>query len=85
MTVMFRRKAVLLAGNYQPMQGFEDYYLWVRMVMSGSHLANLDDILVYARCGGGGSRSDSLLCSLVDLPEDELVFWFGDHCLVGQA
>jgi glycosyltransferase involved in cell wall biosynthesis len=53
MTVMFRKHAVLAAGNYQHMPGFEDYYLWVRMLLAGSKLANLDDVLVFARCGNG--------------------------------
>jgi glycosyltransferase involved in cell wall biosynthesis len=53
MTVMFRKTAVLRAGNYQPMRGFEDYYLWARMLMAGSRIANLDDTLVHARCGNG--------------------------------
>jgi len=53
MTVMFRKKAVLAAGNYQPLRGFEDYYLWARMLAQGSQLANLEDVLVYVRCGNG--------------------------------
>lgn len=35
MTVLFRRDAVLAAGNYQDMKGFEDYFLWGRMLASG--------------------------------------------------
>jgi len=53
MTVMFRKASVLAAGNYQPYQGFEDYELWVRMLMCGQRFHNLDDILVLARCGNG--------------------------------
>lgn len=49
MTVMYRREAVLAAGNYQPLKGYEDYYLWVRMLANGAQAANLADKLVYAR------------------------------------
>jgi glycosyltransferase involved in cell wall biosynthesis len=53
MTVMFRRKAVLAAGSYQSCKGFEDYHLWAKMLLRGSSLHNLADILVLARCGNG--------------------------------
>jgi glycosyltransferase involved in cell wall biosynthesis len=53
MTVMFRRRAVLDAGSYQPCAGFEDYHLWVRMLRRGCELHNLADVLVFVRCGNG--------------------------------
>ena len=53
MTVMFRKKAVLAAGSYQHSAGFEDYYLWVRMLMKGAHFHNLEESLVLVRCGNG--------------------------------
>ena len=53
MTVMFRKDAVLAAGSYQSCKGFEDYHLWARMLLNGSSLHNLADILVLARCGNG--------------------------------
>jgi len=53
MTVMFRKASVLAAGNYQPCAGFEDYELWARMLMRGQRFYNLDDVLVYVRCGNG--------------------------------
>ena len=36
MTVMFRKKAVLDAGNYIPFPLNEDYYLWVRTYLNNS-------------------------------------------------
>lgn len=51
MTVMFRKSAVLDAGNYLPFHGYEDYYLWVRMLQKGYKAANLKEHLVYARIG----------------------------------
>ena len=53
MAVMFQKKAVLSAGNYQDLAGAEDYYLWIRMMMMGSVFANSDKILVYARTDNG--------------------------------
>ncbi len=52
-TVMFRKSAVLAAGNYQPVLGFEDYFLWARMIIAKSQISNLPEILVYARSGNG--------------------------------
>lgn len=49
MTVMFNRKDVLDAGNYQDMYLVEDYYLWCRMLNLGYKFGNLEDVLVYAR------------------------------------
>ena len=53
MTVMFKRSAAIVAGNYRYFPGFEDYDLWVRMIADGAICANHPDILVDARVGGG--------------------------------
>lgn len=49
MTVMFKKKSVINAGNYQHALLMEDSLLWVNMIMSGATCANIDDYLVYAR------------------------------------
>lgn len=49
MTVMFRKSAVLDAGNYQPFHLCEDYYLWFRMLVKGYKMKNLPESLVFAR------------------------------------
>lgn len=51
MTVMFKKQAVLDAGNYQTFISFEDYYLWVRMIKNGMKIHNIPDSLVFARTG----------------------------------
>lgn len=51
MTVMFKRDAVLEAGNYQPLKSFEDYFLWARMLMNGAAGYNIQKDLVFARIG----------------------------------
>ncbi len=53
MTVMYKKSEVLNVGNYQPCPNFEDYYLWARMLNSGTKAANLETPLVNARAGAG--------------------------------
>lgn len=48
-TVVFRRKAVEAAGGYQHFYLFEDYYLWIRMIMAGSRFHNIQQSLLYFR------------------------------------
>lgn len=50
-TVMFRKDAVLKAGNYQDWFWNEDYYLWVRMMMAKCQFANIPDVAVNVRSG----------------------------------
>lgn len=51
MTVIFRKSAIESVGSYFPMNGFEDYYLWIRLLQRGFRFANLDEVLVKARVG----------------------------------
>ena len=51
MTVMYRKSAVLAAGNYEPCPMMEDTYLWARMVKNGVRCANINESLVYVRIG----------------------------------
>ena len=51
MTVMFKKEAIISSGNYQPLNGFEDYYLWVRVLKNGYQALNISEKLVYARTG----------------------------------
>lgn len=53
MTVMFRKSAIEEVYGYLAMNGFEDYWLWVRMLQQGYIFANIDESLVYARTGDG--------------------------------
>lgn len=48
-TVMFKKSAVENAGSYEPFYLFEDWYLWVRMYLSGAKFANIDAVLVNVR------------------------------------
>lgn len=59
-TVLLRRSHILQIGNYQPLSGFEDYTLWIRLIAGGYHLRNMEamccrvraDRGMYARRGG---------------------------------
>ena len=48
-TVMFRKQAVMQAGNYQHYPFLEDYYLWNRMYAQGAKMANIPIVFVKVR------------------------------------
>lgn len=48
---MFKKSAVLQAGNYQKMLLIEDYYLWVRMILKNFKFYNIQEVLVNMRAG----------------------------------
>lgn len=50
MTVCFKKSHILKAGGYSHMPGYEDYYLWLR-VLNFYKGYNLDKPLVFARVG----------------------------------
>ncbi len=49
--VMYRKSAVIAAGNYQEFLWNEDYHLWARMLMNGAKFMNLPEVLLYVRGG----------------------------------
>jgi glycosyltransferase involved in cell wall biosynthesis len=51
MAVVFRKNSVLKVGNYVPFPGYEDYYLWVRMLNAGFEAHNLNQVFIQARVG----------------------------------
>lgn len=44
-----RKSAVLKAGNYQHCPLYEDYHLWIRMILSGAKFYNIQEVLYYVR------------------------------------
>lgn len=48
-TVMFRKSKVMSAGGYLHFPLFEDYYLWVRMLLNGAKFYNIQESLLYFR------------------------------------
>lgn len=53
MATMFRKSKILEVGSYQHLAYVEDYYLWVRAIVGGAKLGNMDECLVHARVGNG--------------------------------
>lgn len=51
MTVMFRKEAVLMVGNYRHYPFLEDYDLWGRILAMGYEIENLPEVLVKVRVG----------------------------------
>ncbi len=51
MTVAYKKDAVIKAGNYQDMMYFEDYYLWIRMMINNCKFYNVQETLVNVRGG----------------------------------
>ena len=47
--VMYKKSAVLEAGNYVSLPFREDYYLWVRMLQHGAKAKNAPESLVFMR------------------------------------
>ena len=48
-SVMFKKKSVIDAGGYKHFPLFEDYYLWVRMLMLNSNFYNIQESLLSFR------------------------------------
>ncbi len=50
-SVMFKKEAVLKAGNYQDALLMEDSLLWAHMIRDHARMINLPEVLVYVRTG----------------------------------
>lgn len=48
-SVMYRKEAVLKAGGYLDFPLFEDYHLWLRMILTGSIFYNIQESLLLFR------------------------------------
>lgn len=51
--VMFSKESVLRVGSYQDFPGFEDYYLWIRMLRKGCKGYNVQEVILDMRTGNG--------------------------------
>jgi glycosyltransferase involved in cell wall biosynthesis len=52
-TVCIKKSALQKCGGYESLLLLEDYYLWLKMIVSGCVLANINEALVYVRVGNG--------------------------------
>ncbi|MDO3658219.1 glycosyltransferase [Acinetobacter genomosp. 15BJ] len=53
MAVAYKRNVILGLGGYQHHLFMEDYNLWLRVIGNNYRVANLPDVLLYARVGNG--------------------------------
>lgn len=53
MAAAFRKNVIMEIGSYRHVPYVEDYELWVRTLINGYQLANIDKVLVHARVGNG--------------------------------
>ncbi|MGE8684611.1 MAG: amylovoran biosynthesis protein AmsE, partial [Acinetobacter sp.] len=53
MTVAYKKSVIQKVGGYQHHLFMEDYNLWLRVIGQGYQVANLPDIVLYARVGNG--------------------------------
>ncbi|MBE5881007.1 MAG: glycosyltransferase [Lachnospiraceae bacterium] len=54
--VCYKKTSVIKSGGYEHFEGFEDYYLWVRMLMAGMRGYNLQDTILKMRATGMHGR-----------------------------
>lgn len=50
-SVMYKKSMVNNSGGYNKMAGFQDYYLWCRMILEGAKFYNIPEPLVRMRAG----------------------------------
>lgn len=82
MTVMYKKKAVLVAGNYGDRIRMQDYDLWVRMLNKGSKGANIPEYLVNVRAGDGmvsRNRGVDIIVNEIKLHKSFLDIGFINH------
>lgn len=53
MTVAYKKSVITELGGYQHHLFMEDYNLWLRVIGAGYTVANLPDVILYARVGNG--------------------------------
>lgn len=53
MTVAYKKSIILALGGYRHHLFMEDYNLWLRVIGAGYTVANLPDVILYARVGNG--------------------------------
>ena len=52
-TVMFKKQDIIEVGSYQKVTdvGYEDYDLWIRLILAGKKIVNVDKVFVNVRVG----------------------------------
>lgn len=55
-TVMYRKTKIIEVGSYSQEFALEDYYLWIRLAISGANMYNLQESLLEFRITEGTSK-----------------------------
>lgn len=84
MTVMFKKSALEKAGSYESFYLFEDWYLWVKMYLSGAKFANINAVLVNVRISDmtkrrGGMKYYRSCVKLLNYMKKNQVIGFGKY------
>ncbi len=74
-TMCIKKKSLLNVGNYESVIYHEDYYLWVKMLVSGLKLENIDSSLVNVRVG------NDLIGRRIGINYFKLEFCFARKCI----
>lgn len=86
MSVMYKKEAVLRAGNYQDWFWNEDYYLWLRMFQADCKFSNTGTVLVNVRTGEdmyrrrGGRKYFKSERKLQKYMRKNRIIGFGTYC-----
>ena len=87
MTVMMKKSAVEAAGGYLDWYCNEDYYLWVRLYLTGARFSNSPEVLVNVRVGQelyqrrGGWKYFASERDLQKLMRKEKIIGFGTYAV----
>ena len=69
--VMYKKNAVIRAGNYREFYHMEDYDLWIRMLIDGCKGYNIQNVLLQMRAGSGMYRRRGSLKYLASISRFE--------------
>lgn len=81
-TVCIKREALKKCGGYETLLLLEDYCLWLKMIVAGCKLANINESLVYVRVGNGfnGKRGSKARISGWKILQDYML----EHNLINK-
>ncbi len=73
--VMYKKDAVLAAGNYSVNMRFQqDYHLWIRMLANGAVLENVDAVLLKFRLGAMLKRRKGWIYTLCEFEIQKMLY-----------
>jgi glycosyltransferase involved in cell wall biosynthesis len=77
-SVMFKKSSVIYAGGYKDLKGFEDYYLWVRMLIKEYKFYNIQEPLLNMRAGEAQiTRRSGFKYALQEIDFQKRIFHLG--------